>query len=176
MKDKIKRKQLLINRKFQLMFLLKFIIFYAFIIVLFFLVMDIFVESEADSISRRFLSMEEIKSKFRTVIVTLSFVSTLISIIMLFFFVNILSHRIAGPLHRFNAVLRELADRKLSTSAWIRRKDQLIEISESLEKLKRVLSQDITEMKNICRSNNEFSGNSSEKIAEVMKILEKYKL
>lgn len=46
-------------------------------------------------------------------------------------FVVILSHRIAGPLHRFRTVMEELAERRLPAHARIRPKDQLGALSDS---------------------------------------------
>jgi hypothetical protein len=53
------------------------------------------------------------------------------------------SHRIAGPMYRFNHTLRELSGRNLKAMTKIREDDQLAEISASLERMRAVWTGDV---------------------------------
>lgn len=59
-------------------------------------------------------------------------------------FVVILSHRIAGPLFRFRALLEQVADRTLPSHIRLRPDDQLAEISSSFAHAVNTLSSDVS--------------------------------
>jgi|GEM_PF-6981798 len=177
MKNFQKRRKVLINKRFQLTFLLKFILFYTFIITSFFLIMNLFIESEADAIAKSFVTNEDIKVKFRLIILTVSLISLVVSSVMLYFFVIILSHRISGPLHRFDLALKDLADRNLNTMVKLRKKDQLYGISDSFEVLKKELIDDFSEMKIICElKKNDPDIEISANMKKLIDIIDKYKI
>lgn len=58
--------------------------------------------------------------------------SFLLSTVIVTSFVVLLSHRIAGPLHRFRTVLEELGRRQIPAHSRIRPDDQLGEVSEAM--------------------------------------------
>lgn len=78
------------------------------------------------------------------IVATLSVVSFLVSTILITFFVVRLSHRLAGPLFRFRAVLEALGRRELPAHAAIRPDDQFQEVAAALGRTVETLEADLS--------------------------------
>jgi hypothetical protein len=181
--DKNRRHIILINRDFQLKLIIKFIIINILIMILFGLFLFIFLNSEVETnLFSAHVFYKNIKDMLSPVIITLSIINIIVSSIIIAFFVMLASHKVAGPLYRFNESLKDMTNRKLGTLTALRDGDQLYECSITLKQMSQVLKDDISgikawiaEVKDICKK----SGQNDEilkKIDELENIINLYKL
>lgn len=176
------RQIILINRSFQFKLIIKFILVNLLVMVLFGISLYFFLNSELDSNLRSaHVTYKNLKEMLLPIILTLSVLNILVSSIIISIFVMYASHKIAGPMYRFNAALNDICEKNLNTFASVREGDQLYECSDSLKKLISMLTADISAMKGKVDDLKGLSGKSgagdalSEKIMELEKLLEQYK-
>jgi methyl-accepting chemotaxis protein len=129
-----KRNTVMINRKFQIQMIIKFLLINALVLALFFGIMFLFLNSEIDaqfkSAHNRFKSFQEM---LFPIILTLSIISFFVSGLFVSFVVLMASFRIAGPMFRFNEALKSVAGRNLNPLTHIRDKDQFGECVHTLD-------------------------------------------
>ena len=147
-----KRKIKLIDRGFQYRLMLKFIMVNIFIMMLFGALIYIFFQDEiAANLASAHAAYRNTAGMLLPIVIALS----LFNIIFSSFFIAIVivysSHKIAGPLFRFNNSLRELAGGNLNTITAIRNDDQLQELSDSLATLTNRLNSDFYRLKEVAR-------------------------
>jgi hypothetical protein len=142
------RKKVMINRYFQIKLIIKFILVNTLIMLIFSTAIYLFMHSELDanfkSAHAKYTSFNEM---LFPIVVSLSIVNLVVSSVIIAFVVLIASFRIAGPLYRFNEVLKAIAKKNLNPMMKLRKKDQLEECAESLGEVLSVLRNEITEMK-----------------------------
>ena len=127
------RKNYLIKKRFQLNFLLKFVIL---LIVESLLVAGLFMYVSNDTITTGYLNSTlriEKTTDFFFVSLILIVLITVIGIGMAGMIIFLLlSHRIAGPLYHFEAALKKAEDGDLTARIDLRKTDQLISLKESI--------------------------------------------
>ena len=127
------RKNYFIKKRFQLNFLLKFVIL---LIVESLLVAGLFMYVSNDTITTGYLNSTlriEKTTDFFFVSLILIVLITMIGIgIAAMIIFLLLSHRIAGPLYRFEAALKKAEDGDLTARIDLRKTDQLISLKESI--------------------------------------------
>jgi methyl-accepting chemotaxis protein len=146
----IKRRIILIDRQFQLGLIFKFILLNSAMFLLFgFLVYWIF-ETE---LSAHLTTTTLTHSHFSHMLLPTVLILSLLNIIFTSVFVTVVvlhsSHKIAGPLYRFNEAIIEMANGNLKPSTQIRQHDQLKEISKNLTTLSLNLSANYSQMTEI---------------------------
>ena len=109
--DKKRRHIIMINKSFQFKLIVKFIIVNIIIMILFGIFLYIFLNSEVESnLQSAHVMYKNIKDMLFPIILTLSFLNILVSSIIIGIFVLYASHRLAGPLYRFNTALGDIVN------------------------------------------------------------------
>ena len=177
-----KRRIILINRGFQFKLIIKFILVNVLVMVLFGITLYFFLNSELDTNLRSaHVTYKNLKDMLLPVIITLSVLNIVVSSIIISIFVLYASHKIAGPMFRFNTVLNDISEKNLNTWASVREGDQLYECSDSLKKLINSLTMDITSIKGrlgelkALLQKNSMDVSVSEKFDELERIIDQYK-
>jgi hypothetical protein len=146
--DKNRRHIILINKSFQFSMIAKFIIINIIIMIVFGVFLFVFLNSEVESnLHSAHVTYKNIKDMLLPIIITLSIINILVSSIIIALFVLFASHKVAGPLYRFNEALKDIFSRNLRTFTSVRDGDQLYECSNTLTKAAQLLAADIAEIK-----------------------------
>jgi signal transduction histidine kinase len=176
MKDN-RRKTVLINKRFQLALIAKFLLVNVFILTLFGLFLYFFFNSEIEAnLYSAHVVYHNMKDMLLPIIITLSLLNILISSVIITLFVLFASFRIAGPLYRFNAAINEINQGNLKPLLTLREKDELYPFSESLRYMVNHFIQAAERSKQITselKSINQKVNNEAltEKIAELESLL-----
>jgi methyl-accepting chemotaxis protein len=174
----------LINKKFQIKLIIKFIILNFIILGLFASFLHVFLNSELEAnLASAHVSYKNIKEMLFPIVLFLTIFVFLLSSIIITVIVFYFSFRIAGPWYRFNSAVKDISNRNLRPVTEIRQDDQMREFSDLLGEMCRVLSGDfhlikenISAVKNIS-SKGQNSGNLKEitnKINKLENIMNKY--
>jgi hypothetical protein len=143
-----KRRIKLINRDFQVGLMLKLIALHAVLLALFGAVLYLFLRGEVNAnLSSAHVAYRTVGSMLFPIVLTLSLLNLALTALTTAVVILYASHRIAGPLFRFNQALREMGGRNLQTMTKIREDDQLAEISASLSQARDVWAADVAELK-----------------------------
>jgi methyl-accepting chemotaxis protein len=163
------RKKVMIDKYFQIKLIIKFILINALVMLIFSTAIYLFMHSELDanlkSAHAKYASFDEM---LFPIVAMLSVVNLLVSSVIIAFVILIATFRIAGPIYRFNEVLKSVAQKNLNPMMKLRKKDQLEGCAESLGDALSVLRSEISEMK-ITISNMEKHpeyGNASKQVKE----------
>jgi hypothetical protein len=181
--DKNRRHIILINREFQLKLISKFIIINIFIMVIFGFLLYIFLNCEVESnLLSAHVTYKNIKDMLFPIIITLTIINILVSSIIITVFVLFASHKIAGPLYRFNEALKNILNKNLKTFTPLREGDQLYDCSITLKQVSQVLTEDmlslrerIIELKNLCKKNGQ-KDKILKKTKELENVINQYQL
>jgi len=142
------RGRVLINKQFQIEQVAKFIAVHILALVIFGSLIYMFLDSELDSnLASAHVAYRNLKQMIFPIVLSLSLLNILFSSLLITFFVLYASHKIAGPLYRFKAVIDELGHRNLNPASNIRQGDQLQELASSLKRLIDTLSGDLSTLK-----------------------------
>jgi hypothetical protein len=177
-----KRKIILIDRKFQFSLILKFIALIAVLMMLFGVFIYLFFNSEIEANMRSaHLAYKNIKDMLMPIVLTISIINLFAASAIIFIFVLFASHRLAGPLYRFEAALKDVGNRNFKTLTRIREGDQLEGISIALRNMVANISGDIIWMKSRLSDLKKMSeGSVNEdikmKIEEIESLLNDYKV
>lgn len=148
-KPMIRRKNYFIKKRFQISFLYRFILLLLLELVL---IAGLFMHISSDTLTTGYLDsilrIERTPSFFfvPTLLIML-IVGVGIGISGMIIFI-LLSHRIAGPLYRFEEDLKEIGSGNLTKRVNLRKTDQLIELKEALNTLVESLDQRLRHIKN----------------------------
>ena len=143
-----KRSVVLINKRFQLEQIARFIAVHAVILALFGIFVYLFVDSELEAnLSSAHVRYRNMKQMVFPILLTLSLLNILVSAILIGLFVLYTTHRIAGPLHRFKAVVDAITGRDLGPVTQLREGDQLQETTSSLKALTQTLTGDVKDLR-----------------------------
>ncbi len=142
MKDN-KRKIILIDRKYQLRMIKKFILVNILALAIFGILIFFFINNELDTNLRTaHVTYRNMKDMLLPIVATLSILNVIVSSILIFIFVLYASHKLAGPLFRFLQVLKAMTERDYSSFTRLREGDQLQDISSELENCSDTLKDD----------------------------------
>ncbi len=131
-----KRKIILINKRFQLALIAKFILVNFLILSLFGVLIFMFMNSEIEAnLHSAHVTYQNMSDMLLPIVITLSILNILISSAIITVFVLYASFRIAGPLYRFNAAIEEINQGNLSPLLNLREKDELYAFSETLKEM-----------------------------------------
>jgi len=144
----IRRKNYLIKKKFQLPLLFRFVLL---IVLASLLVVGLFMLISSNTLttgySKSMLRIENTPRFFFPTLVLVALISAMvIAIIGTAIFIS-LSHRIAGPLHRFEKVLQNMEKGDLTSRINLRKNDQLMEFKTALNLLTESLGRKIVSIK-----------------------------
>lgn len=158
--EKHRRKIVLINRRFQINLILKFIVVNIGIMALFGFLIYLFLDSEIEAnLLSSHTKYKNMKDMLLPIVMALSFINVLISSFIIAFFVLFASFRIAGPLFRVNTALIEIANGNLKPFINLRDKDQLLEISQSIQDFTGRFSKDLDQLNQIKKQLIEMNSN-----------------
>ena len=169
---KNRRHTVLINKRFQFKLIGKFIIINILMMILCGFFLYVFLNSEVDSnLQTAHVIYKSMRDMLLPIIVTISIINVLISSIIITLFVLYTSHKLAGPMYRFNEALRDILNKNLNTFSDLREGDQLYDCSITLKQVSNALTRDMAEIRtktgeirNLC--------NSDAKIDEIKKELD----
>ena len=144
-----RRKNYLINKKFQFTFSSKFVILLllesVLIVTLFFYLSH---DTVTTGYANAILTVETTRNFFSVPFILLTLIVAVgIALAGMIVFI-LLSHRIAGPLYRFETTLKQLQDGDMTTNVNLRKTDQLSEVQEQLNALIRSLDSRLGSIKN----------------------------
>lgn len=143
-----KRKIKLINRDFQYRLMAKFIFIYGAMVIIFGALLYVFFDSEISAnLFSAHVSYRSVSQMLMPIFITLTVLNMIITGVMIVLVVLRSSHKIAGPLFRFNEALKAIADRNLKPITSIRDDDQLKDISTTLGRVTDTLGEDISQLK-----------------------------
>lgn len=145
----IRRKNYFIKKRFQLSFLYRFLLL---LLVESLLIAGLFMYISSDTLTTGYfnyiLKIERTSDFFFvSLLLIISIVVIGMAIIGMILFI-LLSHRIAGPLYRFEHDLEEMAKGDLTKRISLRKTDQLTELKEALNTMVDSLDQRIGRIKN----------------------------
>lgn len=142
------RRIVLIDTPFQLRMAGAFILLQVLLTGLFAFGLYIFMASELQTgLASAHAAYRSLGQMLLPLVAVLAGFSLVLSIVLVTAFVVILSHRIAGPLHRFRLVMEEVAQRRIPDHARIRPEDQLGPLSESTGLALRTLHADLSALR-----------------------------
>lgn len=183
MKKHYKRRIILINKKFQLKMIFKFILVNFIILTLFAFFCYIFFDSEIESnLHSAHVNFKNIRDMLFPIILTLSLLNIIISSLLISGYVLYSSFRLAGPMYRFNEACRAIGERDLNPVTKIRNDDQFFECSRTMSDSVKTLSDDIALLKDHIDSLKDLAEKNAEKelflnkIKELSEITGKYRL
>ncbi len=135
MKDN-RRKTIMINKRFQMALIAKFLLVNIAILAIFGLILYFFFNSEIEAnLHSAHVIYNNMKDMLLPIIITLSVLNIVISSIIISGFVFLASFRIAGPLYRFDTAIKEINQGNLKPLLTLREKDELYAFSESLQQM-----------------------------------------
>lgn len=170
---KNRRETVLIDRKFQFKLIAKFIAVNILIMILFGFILYMFLNSEVESnLATAHARYRDIKSMLFPIILTLSVINIIVSSMAIGIFVLFASHKIAGPIYRFNEELKKINSRNIRSVTPLRDGDQLYECSYTLQSTAQVLKDDFLLIKEKINELKALHGNSRGKGEAVEKIIE----
>jgi hypothetical protein len=175
-----RRKIKLINREFQVGLMVKFILANAAILALFGAVLFLFLRGEVESnLHSAHVTYRTVGGMLFPIILTVSLlILAILSVTIIFVILNA-SHRIAGPMYRFNQALNEMGGRNLRAMTSIREDDQLAEISASLARVRDVWGGDVARLRSLAaEAQGALAAGAGEvveqKLAEIKTLLDGY--
>jgi signal transduction histidine kinase len=177
MKEYRKRSAILISRSFQLRLIAGYIAVNIAVLSISAIIMYLFVDSEVQkNLYTAHVTYKNMKDMLVPIIISLSAVNILLSSVIIFIFVLYSSHKVAGPIYRFNSILTAMKDRDFSTGMKLRGGDQLNEISDTLQEISRTISGDIAVIREKASLIEEKAkGGAAQKAAgEIREILDRY--
>jgi methyl-accepting chemotaxis protein len=143
-----KRKIKLIDRSFQFRLMGKFVLINTVILVLFGALIYVFFSSEISAnLASAHVMYRNVSEMLLPIVLTLSVLNILFTAIVIVVVVLYSSHKIAGPVYRFNEALKAVTAGDLAPLTRIREKDQFQELSDSFGEMTGVLSRDMGELK-----------------------------
>lgn len=146
--SKFKRRQYFIQKEFQFKFILKFclVLFIGIIVstgLLFFLSKDTLTSSfEQSRLVIKKTAFAILPSVFLSNLITLALITLAAIIVTL-----LVSHKLAGPLFRFQKELNQIAEGNLTQAIKLREKDQITAMAESLEQMRVSLQKKVVAIK-----------------------------
>lgn len=142
-----KRRRKIINPRFQLSFIVIMITVNALAILLFTGGLYLFLDSEieANLLSAQ-VSLNNMRDLLPAILLVTGLLITIISSSFIFIIVLLASHRVAGPIYRFQKILDSFVDNKYPETTDIRAGDQFEEISRSTRRFLNKLSDDHSEL------------------------------
>lgn len=176
-----RRKTVMINLSFQLKMIFVFLSLNVILMVSFQAVLYFFMDSEINALlSRTHITLLTLREMLFPLSLTLSFLNIIISSLIITAFVLFASFRIAGPLYRFQMVVRDISERNLDTYTKIRNYDQLNEFAEEIGRMKKILADDIMALKDELVTAESACGEGSlsakQSLERMKDILERYRL
>ena len=138
----------LINRSFQFRLIGKFVLLNTVILVLFGAVIYVFFNSEVSAnLASAHVMYRNVSQMLLPIVLTLSLLNILFTAGVIAVVVLYSSHKIAGPVYRFNEALKAVTAGNLAPLTRIREKDQFRELAENFGEMTGVLSDDMGELK-----------------------------
>ena len=168
---------MMINKRFQISLIAKFLLVNVLVLALFGLGLYMFLDSEIETnLLKAHVTYQNMKEMMLPIIITLSILNILISSAIITLFVLFASFRIAGPLYRFNTAVNEICTGNLKPLLKLREGDELYALSESLQQMAGYLVQTVDKAKSIVSDlksiNQRLNDDELEKkIAELQAIL-----
>ncbi len=144
MKPASHRRIVLIDPRFQLRMTTGFIALQVLLTAVFAFGLYMFMDSEIHAdLASAHASYQSLSRMLLPIVLILAVFSVILSVVLITVFVILLSHKLAGPMYRFRAVLESLAQRRFATLTRIRQHDQFGEIAQSLGNAMNVVRTDV---------------------------------
>lgn len=176
-----KRRVLLINRSFQYRQMATLAGVQVAVTVLFGVLMYLFLDSEIEAgLASAHAAYRTLDAMLFPIVLALCLVNVLVSVLLVSWSVLRQTHKIAGPLYRFETALRELERGNLAPLTKIREDDQLAGISESLSAAVQAVATELTAVRQRVHALDEAmeTGEDRESLArrvdELAEVLERF--
>ena len=146
------RKIKLIDRGFQLKLIARFIAINLLVMTIFGGLIYIFFKSEVSAnLASAHVTYKNVSQMLFPIVLTLSILNILLISIIIAVAVLYASHKIAGPMYRFNEAMMAMAHKNLHPLTKIRGGDQLQNLSDTMTQLAGTLAADFAKMKDNLR-------------------------
>ena len=150
MKTENKRRIMMINKRFQYGLMARFLLVNIFILIIYGGFLYLFLNNEIQSnLFSAHVFYKSMQEMMLPIILTLSALNIIISSIIICVFVLYTSHRIAGPLYRFKAVIHEICQKNLRPFLALRKKDELFALHGILQEMVLMLRKDGSKIQEI---------------------------
>jgi methyl-accepting chemotaxis protein len=147
MKPPSLRRLFLIDRRFQLGMAGFLFAVQLGLLVLFGGLVELFLGSEIDAnLYAAQVTYKNMRAMLTPIVFTLGLLNAVLSAVVITVFVVLRTHKIAGPLYRFQTILDAVAARDLGAHASIRQGDQLESLAESLRGLVATVGGDLAKL------------------------------
>jgi hypothetical protein len=183
LENRPQRKIKLINRDFQVGLMVKFFATNAGILTVFGGILFLFLRGEVESnLHSAHVTYKTVGAMLFPIILTSSLLILAILSVTTIYVILHASHRIAGPMYRFNQALVEMGGRNLKAMTKIRENDQLAEISVSLERVRKLWTDDVVRAQNLliklrtALPVGAIGDEAEEKLAEMQAVFDAYKV
>ena len=103
-------------------------------------------------------------------------VSVGITLVFLFFYVTIVTHRMAGPIFRIRRVIREMADGDISGEIRLRDKDEFKHLAKEVNNLKASLREKVIKLNELVKSTQGNNAACQKNISRIEEILSGFKI
>lgn len=150
--------------------------------ILFGVFMYLFLDSEVEkNLHTAHVFYNNIRDMLFPIVLTLSIINILIASIAIGIIVLFASHKLAGPLYRFEQVVKDIGNKNLRTVTGIRDGDQLVYCSDSIKTMVRMLKKDLQHINDSIGKLKRLVENKAKKsdilqeIEEVDRIIKEYK-
>ncbi len=176
-----RRRMRLINPRFQVGLMVKFILAHTAILALCGLALHTFLRGEVQAnLQSAHAVYRSVGDMLAPIIVTLILLSWGILSVATIVVILYASHRIAGPMYRFQQALREMAGRNVRTLTRIREDDQLGEIALDLQRVRDLWADDIARIRRLSADvraalPGDAPALARDRLAELQAILDAYK-
>lgn len=175
MNQVIRRRIVLIDHRFQLRMAAAFIALQIALTGLFAFALYLFMDSEIHAdLASAHASYQSLSQMLLPIVVILAVFSVFLSVVLSTVFVVLLSHKIAGPMYRFRAVLEALAARKFESFRSIRPDDQLGELASSLDKAVATVKRDVEDIRlEVSRARSDLLAGQIAEVSERLETLDR---
>ncbi len=172
----------LIDRRYQIRQMAFFAGLNALMLLIFSGIIYLFLDSEIQAnLFSAHVTYHNMQRMLFPIVLTLGFINLVFSSLLLGIFVVLATHKVAGPLYRFKAVMEEIQQGNLRPHAAIREDDQLQEFSHSIRQMLESLRSDCGALKEKCRDLDQLltaeapAKDALQPLREMRQILEKYR-
>lgn len=182
MSDVNRRRIKLIDRNFQIKLMVKFIVCNALAMALFGFLLYLFFKSEVSaSLASAHVAYKNMSDMLLPIVLTLSALNILAVSLGIAFLVLYSSHKIAGPLYRFNEAIKGFSEKNFQVQASLRESDQLQELSKSLTSARDSVGSDLLRIREKVEELHGSLGDGATDtiivgLSDIKNVLDQYKL
>lgn len=172
MDDTKKRRQYLINKQFQIKFIIK--VYLAVFITIATVGLFLFYLNDktlSHSAYQQVLNMRSARDMLLPTILSISAITAIVALVIIIFKVILESHKIAGPIYRFEKAFETVGYGDLTASVKLRKKDEMQDLSEKFNAMLSCLNSNIVKSKKTVKKLREVTALKDEENKEILNLI-----